>query len=108
MQVVKIIRTNSDDLKFAQLILTMTTRLYLWMIPWVAPPILARRHHEGERHDETVSLYRGKLNSAHCRVLFEPFPFPATNHPISQRDMGRVHGHLRGDHYIRLATAQVS
>ncbi|KAH9993614.1 hypothetical protein BJV77DRAFT_997784 [Russula vinacea] len=45
--VVKIIRTNSDDLKFAQLILTMTTRLYLWMIPWVAPPILVRRHHEG-------------------------------------------------------------
>jgi hypothetical protein len=55
MQVVKIIRTNSDDLKFAQLILTMIIRLYLWMIPWAAPPILERRHFEGERRNETIS-----------------------------------------------------
>jgi hypothetical protein len=55
IQSVKGLITN--DLKFARIIIPMTIRLHVWMIPWAAPPILERRHFEGERHGETISSY---------------------------------------------------
>ena len=35
--------------------ITMTIRLYVWMIPWAVLPILERHHFEGEKHNETIS-----------------------------------------------------
>ena len=39
----------------------MNMRLYIWLMPWAAPPILDLCHRDGEQHNENISQYRGKL-----------------------------------------------
>ncbi|KAF8473095.1 hypothetical protein DFH94DRAFT_150932 [Russula ochroleuca] len=68
IQSVKGLITN--DLKFARIIIPMTIRLHVWMIPWAAPPILERRHFE-----EFFSRYSGSQKQAmqYLNVIWSVF-----------------------------------
>jgi hypothetical protein len=80
----------------------MNMRLYIWLMPWAAPPILDLCHRDGEQHNEHISQYRGKLKNVHCRVLFKAFPFPAICRPMLHRDVLWGPDHRGGGRHMYL------
>jgi hypothetical protein len=59
IQVIKGSRTDlGADTLFMIALTMMNIRLYIWLMPWAAPPILDLCRHEGERQNENISQYR--------------------------------------------------
>lgn len=101
----RVIQGIKDSNSTSERILTLVTmRLIIWMMPCVALPLSERRHCEGERHDESISLYCGKLKSVRvrCRVLFKAFSFSATYHYLCHRDLVCVPGYVGGGNPVCL------
>jgi hypothetical protein len=47
-------RTIAND-PIAQVIIPVTLRLNVWMMPWAVLPIPQQPYREGEQHNETIS-----------------------------------------------------
>lgn len=99
IQGIKGLGTNSPS-ESEKILILMTMRLYIWMMPCVALPLSERRHREGKRNNE-LSWYCGKL-SVRCRIFFRASSFPATYHQMCHPNLVCVPGRLGSGNLVRL------
>jgi hypothetical protein len=87
---------------YEDIILLRTMRLQMWMMSLSLQPISERIvkrfgcHREGERHNETISWYRGKLTSDNRRVLDMAIPLLLLCRPRNTLVYACVLWHGRG------------